>query len=168
MNYDRNPLDIHCSKSAKNWCCCPTRFLGLVNIQRTETCSIAMWYYFLFNFFVFFSSIFSKKRGGKLGHPSGVNHSMVNVWDRSKHFLCLCSEVVCPAFFIGPILVSFLIILECALLSHFFAFYKFVAVRCTHIMFIAKRAEVLSMRTSTLNFELSSTILGGTVRAIEK
>ena len=65
-------------------------------------------------------------------------------------------------------MVSFLIILECALLSHFFAFDEFVAVRCTHIMFIAKRAKVLSTLTSTLNFELSPMILGGTVKAIRK
>ena len=36
------------------------------------------------------------------------------------------------------------------------------------IMFIAKRAKVLSTLTSTLNFELSPMILGGTVRAIRK
>ena len=32
--YDRNPSDIYCSKSAKNWCCCPTRILGLVNREQ--------------------------------------------------------------------------------------------------------------------------------------
>ena len=120
-----------------------------------------------FYFFVFFLLFSKKKIGGNLVHSSGVNHSIVNVWDQSKHLFCLCSDVVCPACYIRPILVSFLIILENALLSHFFAFDKFVAVRCTRLMFIAKRAEVLSTLTSTLNFELSSMILGGTVRAIE-